>query len=139
MVVDRLQDAATEGRLTLGEFSQRASRAYAARKRAELYQLVADLPTPRAVGRVSSRYISRRRALPRAALGIGIISILAGILLSWGLVLGLIGVLFGVFSLCAEGGLSQVNRRLSVAGIVCSLLTPAFFVTSHVVLGTLPG
>jgi len=42
--VERLSAATGEGRLTLEEFSQRMERAAAARTRAELSQLVADLP-----------------------------------------------------------------------------------------------
>jgi hypothetical protein len=42
--VERLSTATGEGRLTLEEFSQRMGRATAARTRAELERLVADLP-----------------------------------------------------------------------------------------------
>src|SRR5260221_3691371 len=82
-VVARLQEAATEGRLTLGEFSHRASRAYAARTWLELDKLLADLPVPRAVGSASPRSTASRRALPIAALAIGTGSIPAGFLLPW--------------------------------------------------------
>src|SRR4051812_18886996 len=138
IVVARLQDAAAEGRLTLSEFSQRASRAFGARTWFELDQLLLDLPSPRAVGSASVRYLHSRRALPTAALGIGIMAVFAGFLLPWGVLLGPIGVLFGVFSLCAEGGQSPTNRRLSVAGIVGSLVAPTFFVSLHLLIGALP-
>lgn len=55
-VVRRLNTATGEGRLTLSEFSDRVDRAYAARTRAELVPLLADLPavaafdTPASVG-----------------------------------------------------------------------------------------
>jgi DUF1707 SHOCT-like domain len=42
--VARLGEAASEGRLVLDEFSERVSRAYAARTRGDLNQLVRDLP-----------------------------------------------------------------------------------------------
>ncbi|SFF70193.1 DUF1707 SHOCT-like domain-containing protein [Blastococcus tunisiensis] len=45
VVVSRLQTAVAEGRLDLDEFGQRAEAAYAASTRAELDQLVADLPS----------------------------------------------------------------------------------------------
>jgi hypothetical protein len=44
--VARLGDAAGEGRLILEEFSERVGRAYAARTRGELQELVQDLPEP---------------------------------------------------------------------------------------------
>jgi Domain of unknown function (DUF1707)/Cell wall-active antibiotics response 4TMS YvqF len=40
----RLNEAVGDGRLTLGEFSERLDRAYAARTRSELVPLTADLP-----------------------------------------------------------------------------------------------
>ena len=43
-VVDVLRDAYTDGRLTLDEFEERTSAAYAAKMRADLRELTADLP-----------------------------------------------------------------------------------------------
>jgi hypothetical protein len=54
-VAARLNEAVGDGRLTLGEFSQRLDRAYAARIRGELAPLTADLPdrdTVRGPGRL---------------------------------------------------------------------------------------
>src|ERR1700758_1401967 len=48
--VDRLSAATGGGRLTLEEFSQRMERATAARTRADLDRLVADLPADAAAG-----------------------------------------------------------------------------------------
>jgi hypothetical protein len=45
-VVARLRDAAGEGRLTVEELAERIDAAYAARTRAELEPLTADLPVP---------------------------------------------------------------------------------------------
>jgi hypothetical protein len=45
-VVARLRDAAGEGRLTVEELAERIDAAYAARTRAELEPLTADLPAP---------------------------------------------------------------------------------------------
>ncbi len=135
LVVARLQDAAEEGRLTLSDFSQRASLAYGARTWSELDKLVCDLPTPRAVGSAALRSTRSRRALPRVALSIGIMSFFMGFLLPYGVLAGLISVIFGVYALCATAGLSGTNRRLSIAGIVCSLATPALFIISAVASG----
>lgn len=43
--VTRLNEAAADGRLTLAEFSERTGQAYAAKTRAELEPLLADLPS----------------------------------------------------------------------------------------------
>ena len=43
-VVTRLQDAASEGRLTVEELAERIDAAYAARTQEELEPLTADLP-----------------------------------------------------------------------------------------------
>jgi hypothetical protein len=54
--VERLRDAAGEGRLNLDELADRAGAAYSATTRSELALLVEDLPsitTRRATGRVS--------------------------------------------------------------------------------------
>jgi hypothetical protein len=49
-VVDVLRDAYTEGRLTLDEFEERTSAAYAARTWAELRELTGDLPVQPVLG-----------------------------------------------------------------------------------------
>jgi Domain of unknown function (DUF1707) len=49
-VVDVLRDAYTDGRLTLDEFDERTSAAYAARTWAELRDLTADLPVEPLLG-----------------------------------------------------------------------------------------
>ena len=46
--VERLRDAAAEGRLTLEELADRTGVAYAATERGELERIVADLPAPTA-------------------------------------------------------------------------------------------
>ncbi len=51
-VVERLNQATSEGRLTLEEFGDRAGAAYEARTQAELDRLVADLPPSGAVAPV---------------------------------------------------------------------------------------
>ena len=50
VVVDALREAFTAGRLTLDEFDERTSDAYAARTWGELRQLTADLPTQPLLG-----------------------------------------------------------------------------------------
>lgn len=59
-VVERLNTATSEGRLTLEEFGERAAEAYCARTRGELDKLVADLPS-------SGARLASSLASPRAA------------------------------------------------------------------------
>lgn len=77
--------------------------------------------------------------MPCMALGIGIVSLYAGLMWSWGVLVGLAGVVFGVFALCRAGRLSSANRRLCVAGIACSLVTPTFYITLNLLIDALPG
>src|ERR1700756_4788105 len=49
-VVDVLRDAYTEGRLTLEEFEERTSTAYASKTWADLRELTADLPVEPVLG-----------------------------------------------------------------------------------------
>jgi hypothetical protein len=49
-VVDVLRDAYADGRLTLDEFEERTSAAYAAKMRADLKELTADLPAEPLLG-----------------------------------------------------------------------------------------
>jgi hypothetical protein len=59
-VVERLNQATGEGRLTLEEFGERAGAAYEARTQGELQRLVVDLPPARAVvpvGRPSTQLV----------------------------------------------------------------------------------
>jgi hypothetical protein len=49
-VIDVLRDAYADGRLTLDEFEERTSAAYAAKMRADLWELTADLPAEPLLG-----------------------------------------------------------------------------------------
>ena len=49
-VVDVLRDAYADGRLTIDEFDERTSAAYAAKMRADLRELTADLPAEPLLG-----------------------------------------------------------------------------------------
>ena len=64
-VVDVLRDAFTEGRLTLDEFEERTSAAYAARTWGDLRDLTGDLPAEPALG-ADLRHPGPRSARPGA-------------------------------------------------------------------------
>ncbi len=58
-VVDVLRDAYTEGRLTLEEFDERTSAAYASKTWADLRELTADLPVEPVLGAdLPQRYVA---------------------------------------------------------------------------------
>ena len=62
-VVDVLRDAYTEGRLTLEEFEERTSAAYASKTWADLRELTADLPVEPVLGAdLPERHMSSRAA-----------------------------------------------------------------------------
>ena len=60
-VVQRLNAAVGEGRLTLAEFSDRVDSVYGSRTRGELAPLVADLPAPGSTGRAALPQPAARR------------------------------------------------------------------------------
>ena len=61
-VVDVLRDAYTEGRLTLEEFDERTSAAYASKTWADLRELTADLPVEPVLGAdLSQRHVASQR------------------------------------------------------------------------------
>jgi hypothetical protein len=63
-VVDVLRDAYTDGRLTLEEFDERTSAAYASKTWADLRELTADLPVEPVLGAdLSQRHLSPPVAL----------------------------------------------------------------------------
>jgi Domain of unknown function (DUF1707) len=76
---DRLRAAVAEGRLTLDEGDERLAAAYAARTRAELDPLTADLPEPPAAPAPAQPLSERARW--RLAIHAGIVAVLAVFLL----------------------------------------------------------
>jgi class 3 adenylate cyclase len=59
-VVDRLRRHCADGRITLDEFSDRAGQVYAARTRADLVEVLADLPEPLPVPSSDAPAVRRR-------------------------------------------------------------------------------
>ena len=124
-IVARLQEATAEGRLSLGEFSYRASRAYAARTYRELDRLVEDIPPKlkpqRAVG---VRPPQLMELLPFVVLMLGVLAVPAAFLGSWGLLLGPLNILLGVVTMYRTPG----DHRIVLAGTLLSLLSTVLLV-----------
>jgi uncharacterized protein DUF1707 len=123
-IVERLQKAAADGRLSLGELSYRASRAFAARTWAELDRLVVDLPPSWGPPQATPTAASQPDYRPFLTLGIGVLAVPVGLLLPGGALLGVIGALVGALTLY-DGELPTKERQITVAGILCSLLVVA--------------
>src|SRR5438046_1682844 len=66
-VVDVLRDAYTDGRLTLEEFEERTSAAYASKTWADLRELTADLPVEPVLG----ADLLQRQSMPNPSTGSG--------------------------------------------------------------------
>lgn len=71
-VADRLRDAAGEGRLDPHELDERLGRAYAARTRAELSPLTADLPPAPVAAPGPAPLSAERRPLANKLVGLAI-------------------------------------------------------------------
>ena len=72
-IVARLQTAGAEGRLTMEELAERIDSAYAARTRAELEPLVADLPAPTGAGAAVSAPAASAPARQGPSLVLGVL------------------------------------------------------------------
>jgi len=119
-IVSRLQEAAGEGRLTLGEFSYRASRAFSARTWRELDRLVDDIPpkfAPLPPG--PARAPQTVATLPLVALGLGIIAIPGAMIGLLGPLLAPAGLIVGLVAYLRE----PRNKGLALTGILLSLLS----------------
>jgi hypothetical protein len=130
-IVNRLQEAAGEGRLTLGEFSYRASRAFSARTWHELDRLVDDIPpkfTPQPPPAAEARTVA---TLPLVAFGLGILAIPGMLFGLLGPLLGPAGLIVGVVALIRE----PRNRGLTLSGILLSVLSVFFLVFAMLLFG----
>ncbi|MFG1952607.1 DUF1707 domain-containing protein [Micromonospora sp. NPDC048830] len=120
-VVARLGAAASEGRLTLAELGDRSGQAYAAKTYRELEALVADLPLaathPDRQGERRSPVIDYTGpALSLLALAGGVVWMPLFPHLEFGALLGVTGVVFGVFGMRASA--HALCRAVAVLGLV---------------------
>jgi hypothetical protein len=78
-VVTLLRDHAGEGRLDTGELDERLERAYGARTRGELAELLGDLPEPPVPEGARARHRRRRRLSPQLVPYVAVNLLLVGI------------------------------------------------------------
>ncbi|MFG3418564.1 DUF1707 domain-containing protein [Micromonospora sp. NPDC047730] len=114
-VVARLGAAASEGRLTLAELTDRSGQAYAARTYSELAALVADLPP--------AERDNRSLVVDYTGLALSLLALAGGVVwmplfphLDFGALLGATGVVFGLFAIRAST--HALCRAVAVLGLV---------------------
>ena len=137
-VIDRLQQATSEGRLSLDELDDRITDALAARTWAEIDPLVDDLPAaPEAAGPPTEPLASpaATRAAAAAVLGMGALSIPLSFWSAWGNVLGVVAVVLGVVTLLSSGHLARRTRAAVLSGVALGLLPTTFYVGLFLILG----
>jgi subtilisin family serine protease len=133
-VVAQLSAAATEGRLTLDEFSDRTRRVYASRTWGELAGPVRDLPLRPVVDMgptVAAPPATGSGALPLLALIFGVVSIPGGACVPVGGLAGAAGIVLGVLALRASRGVPG-QRGMAMAGLICGSLGMALNVAMTV-------
>lgn len=142
-VIERLQEATSEGRLSLDELDVRIADALAARTWPDLDALVDDLPGPPEQPEFEwtepdeepSLSPATARAAATAVVGLAGLSIAVSFWTAWGNVLGLIAVLFGVAVLLVPGYLSRRVRLAILGGVTLGLLPATFYVGLFLILG----
>ena len=139
-VIDRLQEATSEGRLNLDELDVRIADALTARTWSDLDVLVDDLPDPPEpewAEPVDEPLLSPLvgRAASAGVVGLATLSTVASFWTAWGNVIGLAAVLLGVFVLLAPVHLTPRLRLVLLGGVTLGLLPTTFYVALFLILG----
>jgi hypothetical protein len=139
-VIDRLQEATSEGRLNLDELDVRITDALAARTWSDLDVLVDDLPDPPEYewAEPADEPLPTPMAGVAASagvVGLAALSIAVSFWTAWGNVLGLAAVLLGVFVLLAPVHLSPRMRLAILGGVTLGLLPTTFYVALFLIIG----
>ena len=125
-VVARLHAATVEGRLTLDEFGERTSRAYASRTRADLAAVLDGLPwphlSPPPMGAPPPVVAPPTTSLPVASMIVGILSATAGVPAFLSGPMGIAAVVLGVLGLRAVRRGRAGRRGMAIAGIATGWL-----------------
>jgi hypothetical protein len=114
-----LQTAASEGRLTLDEFSQRSHLAYAATSRDQLAGLVADLPPARWTPPPRPPQPS---PIPLLAMILGIVGIFAIACMPLGFLASVAGIALGAIGLAQIRSGTVGSRAMARAGLFCGAI-----------------
>lgn len=142
-VIDRLQEATSEGRLSLDELDVRIADALTARTWSDLDVLVDDLPDPPELPEfeyfepADEPMLSPMagRAAAAGVAGLAALSIVVSFWTAWGNVLGLVAVLLGVFVLLAPVHLTPRRRLAILGGVTLGLLPTTFYVALFLIIG----
>jgi hypothetical protein len=137
-VIDRLQEAAAEGRLDLEELDERIAHTLAAKTRSDLDAAVEDLPAPAEPGAPEEEPHPARgtvRAASIAILAASGLSIAGSFQSYWCAFIGLASAVFAAILLLGPGELSRGNRMALLAGLTLGLMPLAFHLMLLVVLG----
>ena len=124
-IVAQLSTATAEGRLTIGEFSERSQQAYAARTWGELSTVVHDLPLPVLAYPVKAPPPADTASrLPLLAMVFGILSLPMVPCLGLGLgsIGGIAGIVLGILSLKGPADHVPNGRAMAIAGLTCGVI-----------------
>lgn len=138
-VVARLHAATVEGRLTLDEFGERTSRAYASRTRADLAAVLDGLPWPYLPGpqppvpyagyagpplppTAVPAMVAPTTSLPLISMIIGILSASAGVFAFLSGPMGIAAIVLGILGLRAVRRGRSGSRGMAIAGIATGWL-----------------
>jgi Domain of unknown function (DUF1707)/Domain of unknown function (DUF4190) len=126
-VVARLHAATVEGRLTLDEFGERTSRAYASRTRADLAAVLDGLPWPHLLpppmGAPPPLVVAPPTTnLPLVSMIVGIVSVSAGVFAFLSGPMGVAAIVLGILGLRAVRRGTSGSRGMAIAGIATGCL-----------------
>ena len=125
-VVAQLHAATVEGRLTLDEFGDRTSRAYASRTRADLLAVLDGLPYPHLLAPVARPSgpppPPPSTSLPLASMIVGIVGVSAGAAMFMSGPMGIAAIVLGILGLRALRRGRAGSRGMAIAGIITGSL-----------------
>ena len=134
-VVAHLSAAATDGRLSLSEFSERTRHVYASRTWGELLRIVRDLP-PLPLTAAPPKP-AQEPVWPTIALILGIVSVPMMFCAPISVTTGLAAVVFGVLGLLPATRGAGRQHGMALAGLLCGTLGTVVSVALAVLIARL--